>query len=147
MKDFITKIIKLHILMIATTSLVSATTDTWYANGNVVTDVATGLVWQRQDDGVMRTYLEAINYCQDISLDSSTSWRLPNVKELMSIVDYRTEQPAIDEAAFIGTILNSGYWSTSRYALGIDRAWFVQFFDGFVGFTLETDSLYVRSVR
>ena len=146
MKHCVTKIIRSFILIIVLMSSANAITDTWLANGSVVHDVATGLVWQRQDDGVRRNFSNAILYCQGLELADNSQWRLPNVKELMSIVDYRTEIPAIDESAFRETQPTS-YWSTSIYALGSDRAWVVNFYDGFIGFAGDTESYYVRCVR
>ena len=93
-----------------------------------VTDTATGLMWQRQDDNVMRTWENAMGYCEDASIAGYNDWRLPTIKELESIVDSTRDDPAIDPM-FIGT--NSFYyWSSSTLALTPSRAWFISFDDG-----------------
>ena len=59
------------------TSLMAAT-DVWVANGDgTVTDVATGLMWQQQDDGIIRDHADAITFCQNLSLAGHADWRLP----------------------------------------------------------------------
>ena len=126
---------------------VVANTDTWVANGDgTVTDVASGLIWQQQDDSIARTQANAITYCQELSLAGNNNWRLPNIKELTSIVDYRAENPSIDAAAFPNTT-SSGYWSASNRASSLSAAWAVDFFRGLVLSGIKTSGLYVRCVR
>ncbi|EOR93521.1 hypothetical protein ADIARSV_3234 [Arcticibacter svalbardensis MN12-7] len=66
-----------------------------------VSDYATGLMWQKADDGIGRNWEEALNYAENLKLANYSDWRLPNAKELQSIVDYvrspqTTNSPAID---------------------------------------------------
>ncbi|MCP4180276.1 MAG: DUF1566 domain-containing protein [bacterium] len=66
-----------------------------------VSDQATGLMWQQADDGTMRDWEEALSYAEGLELAGHTDWRLPNAKELQSLVDYTrspqtTSSPAID---------------------------------------------------
>lgn len=66
-----------------------------------ITDNATGLMWQQADDGIARDWEDALSYAENLSLADCNDWRLPNAKELQSIVDYSrcpdiTNSPAID---------------------------------------------------
>ena len=68
---------------------------------NTVSDLATGLMWQKADDGVARDWQESLIYSEISELADHSDWRLPNAKELQSIVDYTrspqtTNSPAID---------------------------------------------------
>lgn len=71
-------------------------------NGNeTISDLATGLMWQKADDGQLRNWQEALAYAESLSLNDYDDWRLPSAKELHTIVDYsRSPQtansPAID---------------------------------------------------
>ena len=71
-------------------------------NGDgTVSDLATGLMWQKADDGTGKDWAEALDYAENLELASKTDWRLPNAKELQSIVDYSrspqtSNSPAID---------------------------------------------------
>lgn len=81
-----------------------------------------GLVWQKCSMGQGVTvcstpaattsdWATALNYCNTLSLSGRT-WRLPNVKELSSLVDYgRTDFPVINRTAFPNTV--GGYYWTS----------------------------------
>jgi hypothetical protein len=63
-------------------------------NGDeTVTDQTTALMWQKANgEGASGdyqfTWMEALAYCEDLSLAGHDDWRLPDVKELHSIVDY-----------------------------------------------------------
>lgn len=71
-------------------------------NGDgTISDLATGLMWQAKDDGKTRDWKEALSYAEDLKLAGYSDWRLPNAKELQSIVDYTrsvqtTNSPAIN---------------------------------------------------
>ncbi len=65
-----------------------------------VTDQATGLMWQQADAGPFN-WGEALEYAETQTMTGYSDWRLPNAKELQSIVDYTrspdtTNSPAID---------------------------------------------------
>ena len=71
-------------------------------NGNeTISDLATGLMWQKADDGQFRDWEEALAYAESLSLNGYDDWRLPSAKELHTIVDYSrspqtSNSPAID---------------------------------------------------
>jgi len=54
---------------------------------NIVTDNYTQLVWQDNERQEL-TLPDAIEYCEALSLGGHDDWRLPNINELFSIVDY-----------------------------------------------------------
>lgn len=112
-----------------------------------VTDDATGLMWQRQDDGVQRNWEDALSYCEHEleGLAGYSDWRLPDIKELRSIVDDTRVQPAIDTEVFPGTTLHS-YWSSSSYPLA-NVGWAVLFAYGAVGTNQKYYESNVRCVR
>ncbi|MBW6519979.1 MAG: DUF1566 domain-containing protein [Desulfoarculaceae bacterium] len=115
------------------------------ASNGAVTDQRTGLVWQQQDDGQVRTWEAAIAYCEGLTLTNQSDWRLPNVKELESITDDDRWSPAIDPI-FTGTSA-SFYWSSTTYALYPDFAWVVYFYNGYVYYSHKSLGYYVRCVR
>lgn len=69
-------------------------------NGDgTVSDYATGLMWQKADDGAVRNWEQAIKYCESLELAGYNDWHLPNIKELQSIVDYQRSPSATNSAA------------------------------------------------
>lgn len=93
-------------------------------NGDgTITDLTTGLIWQKTPDFEKHTQDGAEDYAQGLKLAGSSDWRLPNVKELQSIVDYsrapdaskRSQQgPAIDPI-FGLTEAESWFWSSTTH--------------------------------
>jgi hypothetical protein len=77
-------------------------TNSFVHNGDgTVTDIATGLMWQQADSGHGMNWEDALAYAENLELAGYTDWRLPNAKELQSLVDYSrspdtTGSPAID---------------------------------------------------
>ena len=119
-------------------------------NGDgTVTDLNTSLMWQQSDDGIGRTWGEAVDYCEALTLPSGgySDWRFPDRRELMSIVDFGRVNPAIDTTYFPGC-RPSYYWSSSSLAYFSYNAWQVGFYYGYVGTYIKNyDGNYVRCVR
>ncbi|KUJ94418.1 MULTISPECIES: DUF1566 domain-containing protein [Archaeoglobus] len=69
-------------------------------NGDgTVTDKATGLMWVKDDSGYCMNWKEALEYVQKMNEQGYlgySDWRLPNAKELQSIVDYTRSSDASD---------------------------------------------------
>ncbi|MCP4574032.1 MAG: DUF1566 domain-containing protein [bacterium] len=78
-------------------------------NGDAtVTDAATGLMWMQDDSGVGMNLEEALAWVEARNAESYLGhgdWRLPNVKELESIVDY-TRSPATTASAAIDPVFD-----------------------------------------
>ena len=117
-------------------------------NGNgTVTDNVTGLMWQQQEDNIARTWVDSGTYCGNLSIGGLTDWRLPTKKELVSIVNYGSYLPAIDVTFFPNTNSSTNYWSATTRSDYTPSAWFVYFYNGYVGNYLKTSSRYARCVR
>ncbi|AQT69919.1 hypothetical protein STSP2_03119 [Anaerohalosphaera lusitana] len=76
-------------------------------NGDgTVSDAATGLMWAKADSGTGLDWSEALAWAAAKNAENHLGygdWRLPNVKELQSIVDY-TRSPDITGSAAIDTV-------------------------------------------
>jgi len=65
-------------------------------NGDgTVTDTTTSLMWQKADDGVLRSWMDSLAYCQESPVGGHTDWRLPNARELETTADVTRSNPAI----------------------------------------------------
>jgi hypothetical protein len=126
-------------------------------NGNgTVTDGSTGLTWMQCLEGQTGSSCTGtatpLNWAGALALDDGT-WRVPNIKELQTIVDYSGSAPAINEICFPNTLgTGSIYvWSSSPVASITAKAWVVDFKDGslydaFPQTPPEVISVYTRLV-
>ena len=144
------------------------------ANGTV-TDHLTGLIWLQNANcaNAMRDWPTALsdvvelntsgtmnsNSCGDTSNTNShqTDWRLPNVKELLSLIDWAYYNPALSNAAgtdqwttpgdaFTG-VQSNVYWSSSTFAEIPVYAWRVYLYYGYVYYSSKSETYYVWPVR
>ena len=89
------------------------------ANGDqTVTDLSTGLMWQ-QDMQTFMSWVDAIAYCEELTLAGYNDWRLPSINELQSIVDYNRYHPSIDTEYFF----NNGGIIWSSTSISDSLAW------------------------
>lgn len=80
-------------------------------NNETISDLNTGLMWQQADDGNFYDWENALNFAENFELGGYDDWRLPNPKELHSIVDYSrspdiTNSPAINPIFYTTEILD-----------------------------------------
>lgn len=121
-------------------------------NGNgTVTDSGTLLTWQQGENSAM-TWDAALTYCEGLTLAGQTDWRLPNIKELSSIVDDSRISPAINTTLFPNVSSLSGllsYWSstTEAYFISNSYVFLVGFSSGLSGSDIKTVPHYVRCVH
>jgi len=105
-------------------------------NGDgTITDNATGLMWMKDDNGEGILWENALSYAEGFEHAGYTDWRLPNAKELQSIVDY-TRSPASSSSAaidpmFISTSITNEagqkdypfYWTSTTHSRGETAAY------------------------
>jgi hypothetical protein len=116
-------------------------------NGDsTVTDSTNGLMWQQTSPSSKMTWEGSLTYCEGLTLANQSDWRLPNIKELGSIVDLSQSSPSIDTTAFPGA-QSSVYWSSTINAVSTSNAWGVGFSDGDVDDYSKSVSYDVRCVR
>lgn len=120
----------------------------------------TGLVWQRCLFG--QQWQETEQHCsgQPIRLSWSeallmsvtagqmgrTEWRLPDIKEAMSVVERQCVDPAIDIALF-PSANSENLWTSSTYRGAAAQAWAIAMYSGKNNLKRKDQQLYVRLVR
>jgi hypothetical protein len=97
------------------------------ADGAEVMDTKTGLVWRRCAEGMVWnseaetcdgsptqfTWTKSLAHAKD---NRAGGWRIPNLKELLSIVDYKKFNPSIDLLAFPNTPAEGDFYTTNLRA-------------------------------
>jgi len=145
-------------------------------NGDgTITDNNTGLMWEKKSaDGTIHDkdafYLWANAFAVHIAglndvagggtacFAGYCDWRLPNVKELQSIVNYGAFNPAVSAAFNTGCVAGStvltgsctaasSYWASSSFVSNPALAWSVVFSSGNVGTGGKGNTFRVRAVR
>jgi hypothetical protein len=135
------------VVAIATAALstrAAAPAGRYTVTGSTVLDNKTTLTWQLATSAV--AFTDAPGYCGNLP---NGTWRVPTLKELLTLVDFSTTSPAVD-ATFkastpSGTGANTGFWSADE--ANAVSAWFVDFSTG-IWSTDESDFPYnVRCVK
>src|SRR3990167_6921927 len=118
-------------------------------SGDCVTDNLTGLMWTKNANlpGTSKTWQQAIDYANGLSLCGYTDWRLPNRKELHSLTDFSRYNPALPSGHPFLNVQSCCYWSATSFASYTDDAWIVSMWDGYVYFNVKSRRNYVWPVR
>ncbi len=103
---------------------------------NTITDEATGLMWMKSDSGHLKTgekqdgkldWEQALRWVEQLDYAGYSDWRLPNIKELQSIVDYTRSPDTSNSAAIdpvfgvtqirdgLGKVNYPFYWSSTTH--------------------------------
>ena len=115
-------------------------------NGDgTVTDVLTNFIWVQNAQllGEMDWY-DAIEACNDLIFADEDDWRLPNVREMHSIIDYGYDNPCLtDGHPFINVPGYPGiYWTSTTRPVNENEAYYIPIVNGAVNGSNKTDNLY-----
>ena len=113
-------------------------------NKDIVIDKSTNLMWQDNIDAntTLKSWIDSIKYCESLNLGGYNDWRLPNVNELESIIDYNSSNPAISN--IFKYVASDFYW-TSSSVYNYNKNAIDIFFDD--GENTEDDKQYVENFR
>lgn len=94
-----------------------------------MTDNLTGLMWMQEAYMSEGPWTAALSACASCDEGGYSDWRLPNVKELQSLIDYGQYEPALSGGFFfdLGHGPEESYWSSTTVAGQPDSAWVVYF--------------------
>ena len=143
-------------------------TDNLDDNGDpdgTVTDNNTGLMWARCTLDNLFFLQSSVTLCsgshlqlnwkqaierQPIALVAAghTDWRLPNIKEMQTIVERQCHLPAMNEVLFPSNPeLRDCYWTSTPSSTDGAKAWYVDFHDGTTSIDEKIRQCGVRLVR
>ena len=124
-------------------------------DGTVI-DKKTNLMWKQCSQGLTGndcqgnpstfTWVESLLEAENHGFAGFNDWRVPNIKELRSIVELSCKEPSINENIFPNT-RPWYYWTSSPYSRDSNHTWRITFNSG-GDFLFGRDGLYfVRLVR
>jgi hypothetical protein len=130
-------------------------------NGNgTVTDNLTRLIWMKNANAFgTKTWNDALTAANGLASGSADltdgsqagDWRLPNFRELHSLVDITRVFPALPEGHPFtnvqSSLQSSYYWSSTTYVDFTGYAWYVDFAGGAVTTFTKSDNCFVWCVR
>lgn len=130
----------------------------WAPNGNLMptrdngwdADYTAANFWEAANDGMV-TWQHALDYVTKLNAENylgHSDWRLPNKKELRSLVNYGQANTAtwLNTQGFTNAQADD-YWSSTSYTSHTYSAWYVIMSDGSMSIFNKTDNLYVWPVR
>lgn len=147
-----------HAAQVCNNQMTKSAPDSRYqlqADNSEIKDNVTDLVWQRcplgqtwtgavcTNTATLHSWTSALQQAKNIG----DGWRLPNVKELKSLIENACYDPAINLKFFTGTPEDAVYWSSSTNRDDATTAWAVNFADGTAQFKLKTTSIFVHLVK
>jgi len=121
-----------------------------HGNGTV-TDNFTGLMWTKgaaEIKGEMNWH-NALVACRNLVYAGHQNWRLPNVREMLSLIDFGTHSPALRPGhPFTEVKPTLSFWSGTTSLPNKAQAWCINIMNGVVGRNNKTRSLHhVWAVR
>lgn len=121
-----------------------------------VQDIRTQLLWKQCSEGQSGASCSGLasthNWSQALQMANASNfagyadWRLPNIKELHSLIEYGCAFPSVNLHAFPNTT-SGEFWSSTNYRGFPTFAWMIVFNYGVVYEGSKTGARYVRLVR
>jgi len=104
-------------------------------SGDTVLDTLTGLTWLRNANapGYPISWREAQEFVHSMNGDRVAGhhdWRLPNKRELFSLVSFDTHSPALTHGHSFENVFLGWYWTSTSSAMHRDQVWHVHLMGG-----------------
>ena len=113
-----------------------------------VSDNLTGLMWEWSTNDTLRNWQTALDYCNDSTASGYGDWRMPNINELETLINYEEVSPAgwLNLLAF-DDCKAQPYWSSTTDIDDSTSAYSVNMSDARIYRIVKTNSNYVLAVR
>lgn len=120
--------------------------------GEVVFDALTGLVWSRDASPAEfpLSWDESLAFVAALNRDrryGHDDWRLPNRRELRSLISHQTRRPALPEGQPFRQVFDGWYWTATTAVISPSHAWYVDLDGGRMFFGGKDQSFMLWPVR
>ena len=118
-------------------------------NARVLIDEKSAFMWQdvAENRGVILTWSEAKEGCENLDEAGYDDWWLPSESEMATIIDPARPNGRKIKKGFVYYKKNSTYWTASTYAWNAPHAWVIDFGTGASYTLLKEERHFVRCVR
>ena len=102
----------------------------FFEKDDVVLDKHTGLIWTKNTSLSVfpMTWNEALNFIKELNhseLFGHSDWKLPNRKELFSLMSHETVNPSLPPAHPFINVFTGYYWTSTSCARLPNQAWYI----------------------
>jgi len=121
------------------------------SNGTI-TDNLTGMMWTKNADpvGSEVSWQNALNYVTGMNSGTysnygHTDWRLPNIIELLSLIDHEHSSPALSSNHPFTNLNSNNYYCSSTdvsYYSNHNSMWVIMFLDGSLGASSKVSNIF-----
>ena len=118
------------------------------SNGDSTVSDSSGLMWQKGHKADLN-WQEALQYCDNLSLEGYGNWRLPAFGEIWHTYDYENGHSADlvgGENAF-EPWASGNYWTSTTYPLSGGNAYNMYAHTGFISYSSKSSGYFARCVR
>ena len=114
---------------------------------NIVIDSTNHLMWQDDQENIdhKENHIMTQIYCDDLILNGYINWRVPTLKEFLSIVDVKNKKIAIDKT--FQFVKQFEYFSNTQFVHNTNQFWSIDFATGAIKTEDKNKENYVRCVR
>jgi len=123
------------------------------ADTNCVRDNLTGLIWARNMNFGSFSWSDGVAFCDGLEYGGTNDWRMPNILELNSLVDYsRNGAPSLPTGHLFTNLVtaNVSFHTSTTDASNSGQSLFLSFWyskNGTIGANAKSSSAYVWPVR
>lgn len=114
---------------------------------NIVVDEEKNIMWQDNTESInhKENFTMAKVYCETLILNGYIDWRVPTIKELLSLIDVKNKKAAIiKEFEYTQSDI---YYSSTKSIQQKNNYWFVDFASGVINTIDKKEKIYIRCVR
>jgi hypothetical protein len=117
-------------------------------HGEVIFDSVTGRYWYAGNklNRKAHTWNEALSLIRELNdgcYGSYHDWRLPNIRELESLVDDSRHSPALAKGFLLPGFQVEGYWSSTTSVYEPRYAWVLYLIDGAIGVGYKPEQTFI----
>ncbi|MEA1952855.1 MAG: DUF1566 domain-containing protein [Campylobacterota bacterium] len=114
-------------------------------DNGIVKDISTNLKWEDNNASTrVATFINAVEYCNELVIGDEENWRVPNMNELLSITDYAKEPINITDA--FENASDYYYYSSTHGETNSSQYWVVDFDNGGGTYQLSERNYNIRCV-